>query len=117
LETLVPKLVNYFFPTFPNNPTDKSEESENPKYGLAGSKLLYEIEYLLKLHGSTTAELKSEYFAKRYERQINAPTDHGVVTVILQFVRKNGELHIDVLSARNLKPYDSDGINQSKLLL
>ncbi|KAK9497100.1 hypothetical protein O3M35_004477 [Rhynocoris fuscipes] len=67
-----------------------------------------EIKHVLELHGMGTEQLIHHYYLERLDEQnsIQCPT-YGMITVRMQFVHYM--LRIEILSARNLMPHDSNG--------
>ena len=71
--------------------------------------MLTKIRWLLKLHGSETAELVHLYRLERIRQQdgVTDSSRFGSLTVRAAFV--DDQLTIEVLNGRNLKPMDSSG--------
>lgn len=67
-----------------------------------------ELEALLKLHASDTADLIHEYYLERVREQNEMQeASEGVLTVKLIFI--NNVLKVDILNANRIRSMDSNG--------
>ncbi|XP_011497848.1 PREDICTED: protein unc-13 homolog D-like [Ceratosolen solmsi marchali] len=75
---------------------------------LANVKVLEKIEKVLKLYGLETTELIHQYYVDRVKEQNNILGEpYGLLTVKAYFF--NDLLNLQILNARNLKSFDSNG--------
>lgn len=78
-----------------------------PDDELVDDETLTKIRWLLKLHGSESADLIHQYRLERMEQTESSASTVGSLTVRAIFV--DDTLTIEVLNGRNLKPMDSNG--------
>jgi len=67
-----------------------------------------DIKSLFEMHTATTTDLKRSYYQQRFKLQ-KSQTAHGILTIKVHYCPKSGSLMVNVLNAKNLKSYDSDG--------
>ncbi|CAG7662165.1 unnamed protein product [Allacma fusca] len=76
---------------------------------------LQEVEALTKIHGAPSADLMLLYAKERLQQQGAMKTkiivEHGVLTFRTAYCEENETLHIEILNCRDLKPYDSNGLD------
>lgn len=70
---------------------------------------LEKLDRLMELHGRATVDLIHQYYNERYELQ-NAMNESSYGCISVQCCFKQNVLEIEIMSARNLHPMDSNGL-------